>query len=341
MAILFVGSEGEGVNPVFGSRNGSTAAANHEATYTRLALDARNNLYSFDIPFETALPTEFWFHAYLFADWPTTPSGEFLRFKSGAGDTATPQIKFEIVNASPSRAAQIRVRKTADGTTYTTVGSDPGFTIPANGGIHIDFQIKTGGTGFIRVFISQIMVFEFVGDVTINAGITHIQCRSFLDTSSAFWSQFVVSDTTTLGARVAALALNATGTYTAWTGAFGNIDDSAAANGGYDEADSITTNAIDTNFSANFVDLTSGQQGTRTIKALSIVSRGTIQASSTPTNLKHLLRSASTDYLSANLNPPTNGTVKVMYTVYETDPATASPWTLANINAAQVGLRTV
>ena len=57
----------------------------------------------------------------------------------------------------------------------------------------------------------------------------------------------------------------------------------------------------------------------------------------TPTNLKLVVRSGGTDYLSGDKVVPASE--KSLWNIWETDPYDAAAWTEADVNAMEIGVK--
>lgn len=145
---------------------------------------------------------------------------------------------------------------------------------------------------------------------------------------SRFWfTEMVVADVDTRGWRVACLEPNTTGTYTDWAGAITDIQ-------GHDTASGIVSNTANQRFSYNPTAYGGAATPTEIVAVVSKVSSSNVGGA--PSKLKHFLRIGGTDYESAQFNPAT--TPRNM-AVWETNPATASPWVVADLSTFQTGFK--
>lgn len=73
------------------------------------------------------------------------------------------------------------------------------------------------------------------------------------------------------------------------------------------------------------------------VKCVQVQSRIRTEGAPTPTNLKLVVRSGGTDYLSGDKAVP--GTEKSFYHLWEDNPADAAAWEEADVNAMEIGIK--
>lgn len=203
--------------------------------------------------------------------------------------------------------------------------------------IDIHFRVADSG-GFYRVYFSGALVYEFLGDTrpTASTGIRTVQfdtrgCNSSSVPDHTYFSQVIVSTSSTIGARVHTLALSA-GSVNDWTGAVTDINeptDSPAS------LISTATNGAEILMAAGDV---SGLLTGNVISALVMSSSAQAVIGSPVTNLAGRVKLGATTYDLGTVAPLVSGFRGVQH-ILGTNPATALPWQIADVNGAEIGLQ--
>lgn len=132
---------------------------------------------------------------------------------------------------------------------------------------------------------------------------------------------------------ISALYASGAGNTTGWTASAGSnyqCVDEATPN---DDTDYVSTSTVDAKDTYAFTDCAAGA----TIKAVQLLS-AVRKGAEGPGKIKHVVRSNSTDYDSAEMGI---GGTSYSYcrTVHETDPATGVAWTESGFNGAEFGVK--
>ncbi len=152
--------------------------------------------------------------------------------------------------------------------------------------------------------------------------------------SFAYFDNFIMDDAAWIGdTKIQALVPTGAGNTTGWT-------PSAGAN--WDCVEEIPKNDADY-VSINSNDITdtyavanmAGSIGT--VKCVQIQSRARYEGSPTPANLKLVVRSGGTDYLSGNKAVPASE--KSLWHLWENNPADSLAWEEADVNAMEIGVK--
>lgn len=206
------------------------------------------------------------------------------------------------------------------------------------GAVKVDIWFKIhASTGFIRIYHNRVLIYSFSGNTVISGGSTVNGLKIGRNTTSAtatrqmVYSELLFSDESTIGSRVVTRPLSAFGATNNWTGAITNINSASD-----DDSTFITEDTVGGLFTATSAAV-SALVGGDSIKALILNYRANQQASSPVTRIEPTVRSGGTDYPATAVLLTT--TVAPYRHQWDTNPNTSAAWTLANINAAEVGFR--
>jgi hypothetical protein len=261
----------------------------------------------------------------------------FVTFLGDAGATSHITVQLGITGA-------ITVRR--GNTTGTIIASAAAGTLPAGGWSYVEMRVTisdTVGVVQVRVNGSTTNVINFSGD-TKNAGTATTIDRILLTSSSsavdAEFDDLYICDTagaapynTWLGdVRVATLFPTAAGNSTQLTSSSGganwtNVDESPRSDADYNF--SATVGQKDTYACA---DLPGTITDVYAVQEIGVALKSDAGAAS----MRPILRSGGTDYAGTTVALGTTATL-IPGAIRTTDPATAATWTVANVNAVQVG----
>lgn len=197
-----------------------------------------------------------------------------------------------------------------------------------------DLHIVCGGAGSIQFVVDQSSQFTMNG---LNAAVNNIAFIKLYGgalTNSARFSQFLVSDVSTVGAKVASLIPNANGANVAWANDYTKIVES-----GFDDATIINSASTGDKESYGCTDATI--PASYSVSSLWFNVRARMGAAA-PTNIKPLVRIGGVDYAGAyNIANLNNGTYEPGLAAFSLDPSTAAAWAsnLTNVNGAELGFQ--
>lgn len=285
--------------------------------------------------------TDIWIAArYVFEGANSAMNGSFVAFYDTAfGATAIARLR-----GSFSTPNYTYVLEVYNGATYDTVATFTN-TIQADNAAHF-FAIHLNlhdTTGKFEVYVDKALAASFTGD-TIRAGYTQINKFHLGNpngsagtvTTDMDWSEIIVAGggEVPIDYRLKTHTPNANGANTAWTGDYTAIDET-----GINDADLITTANANDKETFGCTDLVSGTTD-RACRAVVVASRCKLGATG-PQNLKHAVRISGTDYLSSNVAGLTSAQFVPTQTIWETSPATSAKWTVAEINAMEIGVQAI
>lgn len=152
-------------------------------------------------------------------------------------------------------------------------------------------------------------------------------------TVGTFWSQFLVSDTNTIGCKVGALLLSGNGTHTAWDGVYTDVNDFSV-----NDADLISSDTTDAKETFTTTDIAALPDTNYFLAGLWIGTRGR-RGTVDPDHITPIVRVSGTDYdcdYNADLNQLSfEGSINC----FPLNPDTGELWTLAQANAAEPGYK--
>lgn len=218
------------------------------------------------------------------------------------------------------------------GSAWTLIGSAfTGSKISAP----IDIRCKVDNTvGAFEFWVSGTMVASLTGDTDFFSGSAcdDVRIGGYRQFTPSTASEFIVADQSTVGMRVATLVPNANGANTAWTGAFGDVDESNINDG--DFISSATATQIET------FGLTNLSVAAAALTPVAVVAsfRGR-NAASGPQNIDPTVRTGGTDYFGASVAGLTTTFQSGYQNVWMTNPGTGLDWTPSEIDALEAGVR--
>ena len=276
-------------------------------------------------------PGDFWCHLHWIMNGWTSGTEAPITFSAGAS------LEYRVFYTPGASNATLNLQKTTNGSTWTTLCS---WTMASSGDLltYLDIHIKAHATlGTADVYMNGSSVATFAGNTL--AQTSTVNRATFTSASSGTYlmlSEMVIADVPTIGWRVQTVLPNSSGTYSEWTGSYLDVDESIP-----DDNDFVISNTTGQRELFNVSDPTTATLGSREFKALVVNSRGAISADSAPTDMQHMLRSNSADYLTANLGHVNDAAIRLKTTIYELNPSTSAKFTLAEAAAVQIGVKAV
>lgn len=145
-------------------------------------------------------------------------------------------------------------------------------------------------------------------------------------TATVYYSEVIVSEDSTIGARLAKLDPTTNGDLTDWNGGASDLTDD-------DLATKVTSNTTGDQFTVN-LSTYNGPSSPAAIRSVIVSSRVSAGLSG-PTGIEHLLRISSTNYNGANkvVDEPS----QLILTEWETNPNTSSAWATGDLSSLQSG----
>lgn len=319
------------MNTLFMSNNvsdwGGVPIANNNASYfdnTRVSTSVQvpDGTLSGQMvtPFSASTIDDTWLHCRFYRKGPKNGAedGHMMPIRDGAGDLI---CRVDILNGEYAAVVY-------GDTTVTGAYGDYNA-----GGAMNDIDIKvvvTAASVTMELYSNQSLISTATAVNTIGGlgkpqfwDMDHVDAEYLND--SAYFSEFLVAEEDTRGARISRLDPTTAGDHTDLVGTISDLSDDDLATGLVSDASlERMANNHDT------------YAGGSSIAAAALVSHA--QKSGTPSGVKQSLRISTTDY-DASVQALGNAPARIM-DAWTDDPSTALPWTIAGINAAQIGLQT-
>ena len=205
----------------------------------------------------------------------------------------------------------------------------------------IEVRIKIADSGGrVEVKVDGVQDIDFTGDTKPGTDTQFDQVylgynsASALTYAYAYYDNVRMDDAAWIGdTKIQAIVPTAGGNSTGWAASAGSnfacVDEIPPS-----DADYVSVNA--NNVSDTYVagDLSGSVDN---IKCVQVQSRTKTEGAPTPNNLKLVVRSGGTDYLSGDNAVP--AAEKGLSHIWETDPNTAAAWLEAGVNAMEIGIK--
>lgn len=195
-----------------------------------------------------------------------------------------------------------------------------------------DLHFVCGASGSLDLYVGNSLALSVSG---LNAAVTNaawVQFNSWSLSVGSAVSQVLVSDATTVGAKIGSLTFNANGANTAWSGDYLNI-----VKTGFDDTTFISSSSAGDKESYGASDTT--MPSGFSVSSVFFGVRGRLGGSS-PTNIKPLIRRGATDYTTGYNFPGLNSTSFANSVgAFSVDPSTSSTWLIANVNGGEPGFQ--
>lgn len=340
MSILFATSSIADFDTIVGCA-AQTSSTYFDTAYATEAIEVNeSNAANLAVKTLPSADTDLWIAArYFWISALSTMNGSWFAFYDTAfGATAIARIRSTF--SSPNYIHNLEIY---NGATYDTVLTFNNFIVAADSikhGLAVHLKLHDT-TGKFEVYLDKGLIASFTGD-TIRAGYTQVNKfhlgnpAGSVGGSEMEWSEVIVAGggEVPIDYRLKTHTPNANGANTAWTGAFGDIDET-----GINDADLITTANANDMETFGCTDLVAGTSD-RACRAVVVASRCKLGATG-PQNLKNAVRVGGTDYLSSNVAGLTSAQFVPTQTIWETSPATSAKWTAAEINAMEIGVQAI
>lgn len=337
MAVLFAANEVEAFQRVTGIsqvRNRSTAAS-YDSTYCRGSLGVSTNCFAaahFDPQ------TEIWVHMEVYVGTmgagATTPCIMFV-------DSVTGQVvaQFDCDGSTSTNNLEYW-----NGASFTEITPDD--TLAVSTKYVFDFHLRIDNVnGRFAYYRGGTLIAQVTGD-TLNTGYTAIDTLLLSGFSSGAtadngYSQVIVATSPMIGCKVMTLAPTGNGTNTAWTGAFGDVSTTVIDN----SAPGATPTYIYTTASGDkeTYACTNMPAASKAYDPIAVVvaARGRAATGATPGALALGVYTNSTDNFQSPFTFALSQELMGGYRVMETNPVTGLNWTFTELDALEIGVKSV
>lgn len=314
MTIYFMGGEMPSFIPSSSQVTEITSAGAFDPAFSRCAMRTGGTTGHYMATPALTLPDEFYTKLYVKRDPGSSLTTNMLRFYASSVEV----FRVETTTTTIQMKALIAAVMTNVGTATTWAGSQAEY---------LDLYINgNDATGDVALFLGGSELKTVAGvDLTSVTGIDEVRSEF-----GYYISQMVIADEPTIGGRLFTRYPNGAGNASAWTGGFGDVDETIN-----DDADFVnsSTNGQIEQFTQTGPAITGYVP-----RAVGVYARAKRGASG-PANLQIGLRASGTDDFSASK------ALTVGHSAYgeiwETNPATAAAFLAAQIDALQPGLKAV
>lgn len=289
----------------------------------------------------TSAQTTFWASFQLYLTTPGGPQTPTITDSTWVSfHDASYTALYRIVGAGGTVSQPVAQFQYWSGSAWVNVGSPQ--VVPSNARHKWDFQFtiaNSGGT--LAAYCDGVpMGAALTGDTSF-AGSGSIQeirfytvgNNTFGHAASPYVSEVMILDVSTLGRRLATLALTGTGATDAWTPSTGATSvatvDEVGTYADTDYASSATANQVYTGVTSD-LSLTAQQYAVDSVVIAYRALRGAVG----PQNLKGVVRVGGTNYPSSANVATLNTAFGYTWADFDLNPATSAAWTPAEINTA-------
>jgi len=335
MAILAVGGGFETFTLINGAPTWNTTGGVYDALGCRGSVDCAG--FGEGVTSRFTGQTDLWFSFYVYnqnIDGGTDSVGILVR------DNANSEDIFRLVGTGSGMTLQYW-----DGASWTSIGAEmvegaEGMTDATL--YRVDMHlVLDNSSGSIDMYQDGNLLRSYSGDTIFGSTVSadEISFEHFRNDTSGgtHYSGIIIADEDTRGLRLNHHTLDGnSGTNTAWTGDYTDVDEDTTSDA--DLIVSTTASQIEgftfDSLNANFADWD--------VHSVVLASRARNDGGAAPQNIRHHIRSGSTDYYAgSNFSGLTTSFLGGYQDVFATDPDTASAWTQSGVNAAEAGVDSV
>lgn len=330
MGIYAVGGEEDCFYPVSGQAFATeTTAGRYVSTLSRGAMKVTQATSEIEVNLSANITTGY-LHWYMYQEVADSNVDDWIQIKKLNGDPA-----FRICLNSDGTWA---VQKYSGAAWSADLATSSGAVL-SSAAAYIDVKIVVhASTGEFRIYKDGTEILTYTGDTSIDNtsfGRVHFKGQTGA-TKEMNISQFIAASESTIGWKLATLTPSGnSATNTAWTGDYTSIDEFPLSTSDYIESD--TTGQVET-YSASDID---AAYSAYNVKALVVAARASNDSGSAISDIQFAVRTASTNYFSSNAGLTKDGTDYSVQGIFETNPNTSVAWTQAQVNGAEIGVKSV
>jgi hypothetical protein len=336
MTIKFMGAEMASFLPSDSTpieiTSGGTGVFPHDPAFSRCGIDLVGNVYV-DTP-QFSATTECWTHIEIQNNTSTNAVlTSYPIYWLDGGDV--PVLRLSHTTGSFGAAETVGLEHLVS-STWTACGSAIS-SVPMSTSLEVlDIRwIVNSATGTAELYVGGSLRLTATVDLSAITSIRKV--RIYGGAAGGFnyetrFSQVIVADASTIGYRLGTCYPSGTGSTSAWTGSYADVDEAV-----YSDADFISsgTAAQVSTFAQTAIPTLTGY----VVRAVCVSARAK-RGSSGPQNIRMALRSAGTNYFSGADIALGLGYAPVQ-TIWETDPATSAAWVNTAIASLEPGVKSI
>lgn len=336
MSLYFVGNEWDAYTLSGTSLVTQTSGTFHDTTYTRMSMEVKET--SNITGFFNATSTEGWLHFMM-----------VIQIIDGQMTSRYVELRDSVRNAVVMRMDSNNAHPTFDINIGGVLTQQASFLITVNQKFTFDMHwvISTDpDKGLVEWFINENLNFSQKGSFLsttsfnmIDSVRLHSPRNGVENIRHAHYSQVVAASVPTLGWHVATIVADSTGASTDWTGTSTNIGGAALNDTTFIE--STVANQVELNVCTDL----SGSRptGQTEVIGLAIAARHGQTSTTGPDQLQVALRTSGSNHFSSNLVEPVSASTSYDggMRVFDTNPIGSSVWTITDIDALEIGVRSI
>lgn len=328
MAVYAVGGEADtfslGVSMAYAHES---TAGRFEPNLSRGAMLVTQGASEIYLPFGTNL-SDFWMHMRLYQENAPASTDNYFYFRNAAGTEDEYRIK---INSDGTWTVE---RYKAS--TYTALGTSAS-AILVNGAADIDIHVTRNlTTGVFAIYKNGVNVFNFTGDTDTTSAPGMVYFEGMTGSSNEMnVSQVIIADESTIGWKLHTLPPTGNGANTAWTNDYLNVDEFV-----YDNTDFIETNSVGVleTYTTGGIN---AAYSTYNVKAVAVAARMSNDSGSAVADVQMAVRTGGSNYTSPNTSLTKDGNEYSRQYVWNANPNTSGAWTQSQVNAAEIGVKSV
>jgi hypothetical protein len=326
MSFLFVGGE----DTSYASTNGLSTTTNgsyYRSNFSRMAAGVNGG--NTGVPLGSYLTFPFtatqtiWAHGQVY---PSTSgantNGVLIAFNDSTG---TARLVVRVGNGTN----QYKVSTVTASGTFVDLATSATNVLNTGAVASVDFNITYSTTGSFTMYVNGVSVLTYSGDLTAASGLTTLGGISLSGISpygTTWWSEIVVSTTSTLGLGLWTLAPAAAGATQGWTpNTVGNVNPTTINDSNF--VSTTTANTI-----SEWTTNSTVPSGTWSVLALAQEARVRVGATG-PQHFEWILHVGGSDYTQGSVAPLTsfsNFTAAANNGIWTNNPSTGSAWITTN-----------
>ena len=233
----------------------------------------------------------------------------------------------DLIRLAGSATAGVLNLQRWSGSAWVTMGSTG--VLGVNTGLRFTLRAKIGVAGILQGYLNTALIAEYLGDTSALGEATNLTLQSAAAASyTNYFSEVIVATQDIRSARLKTLALAGPGYTQAWTGAMADVN-------AYNSPDSTFLSSDTVGQVASF---TQSGLAADSLNVDALFISGRVRRNTTgPDEIEALVRNAGVNY-GTTFGALTSAFVSKQV-VFGVNPATAAPWTRAEVTALEIGVR--
>jgi hypothetical protein len=270
------------------------------------------------------------FHVNVNVAMSASVTGQMFRLKSGEAGQALFQLDFD---GTAGNALEYW-----NGSAFVELAGETVTFSVARFKIDIQFKMDDSA-GYVRVYVNDTLIHEMTGDTIFTAATTldtielSSPCVVGLGSGQYDFSGLIIADEDTRSMVFHQGQATANGADTAWTGVYTDVtkldrnDNTFIESGTAAQLETYVMDDVHTDLAAY-------------VPRAVVLSTRTRRGATGPQNMQGVVRQSGSDFTTSNISG-INTAYGTRQAVMGTNPATSAAWTIAEINAAEFGVKSI